>query len=173
MLCWFLLYGRVVQLYIYTYTLFFRFPSHLGHHGALSCVPCAVRQVLISCLFFMWWCIYVDPNLPVRPTPLFPLGNCKFVFYICRSISPLQISSSVPFLQIPHISDMIRYFQPRKLMCLSRLIFSLLLLNKCAAIYWTLYNLDFIWTLYNFQNTHKYFAILVDTVLQIFPQYAT
>ena len=39
------------QLYVYIYPLFFGFPSHLGHHRALSGVPCAIQQVLISYLF--------------------------------------------------------------------------------------------------------------------------
>ena len=39
----FLLYSKVNQLYIYIYPLFFGFPSHLGHHRALSRVPCAIQ----------------------------------------------------------------------------------------------------------------------------------
>ena len=35
----FLLYSNVNQLYEYIYPLFFRFPSHLGHHRILSRVP--------------------------------------------------------------------------------------------------------------------------------------
>ena len=38
--------------HIYIYTLFFRFPSHLGHQGSLSRVPCAIPWVLISFLFY-------------------------------------------------------------------------------------------------------------------------
>ena len=34
--------------YIYTCPLFFGFPSHLGHHRALTRVPCAIQKVLIS-----------------------------------------------------------------------------------------------------------------------------
>ena len=41
--CYFILYSRVNQLYIYTYPLIFGFPSHLGHHRALSRVPCAIK----------------------------------------------------------------------------------------------------------------------------------
>ena len=33
---------EVNQLHICIYPLFFGFPSHLGHHGALSRVPCAL-----------------------------------------------------------------------------------------------------------------------------------
>ena len=39
MLCESLLYGKANQLYVHTYPLFFGFPSHLGHHRALSRVP--------------------------------------------------------------------------------------------------------------------------------------
>ena len=106
MLCQFLLCSKVNQSYVYIYPLFFRFPSHLGHHRALSRVPGAIHLVLISYLFYTQQCINVNPNLPVHPT----LGNHKFVLYICDSISALQISSSVPFFYIPHISDIINLF---------------------------------------------------------------
>ena len=33
--------------------LWFSFPSHLGHHRALSRVPCAVQQVLMIYLFYI------------------------------------------------------------------------------------------------------------------------
>ena len=36
MLCWFLLYSVVNQLYIYIYILFFRFYSHIGHSVQFS-----------------------------------------------------------------------------------------------------------------------------------------
>ena len=36
MLCYFMLYSEVNQIYIYIYPLFFGFPSHLGLHRALS-----------------------------------------------------------------------------------------------------------------------------------------
>ena len=42
MLCKFLLYSKMNQLYIYIYPLFFGFPSHLSHHSALSRVLCAI-----------------------------------------------------------------------------------------------------------------------------------
>ena len=64
MLCQFLLYSKVNQLYTYIYPLFFGFPSPLGHHRALSRVPCALQQVLISYLFYTQsqQCIYVNLN---------------------------------------------------------------------------------------------------------------
>ena len=84
----------VIRIHI---SLFFRFPSNLGHHRALSRVPCAIQSVLIRYLFYIQQCIYVNPNLPVHPTPPSPLGNHKFVLYNCVFISALQISSTVPF----------------------------------------------------------------------------
>ena len=78
-LCQFLLYSKVNQLYIYIYSLFFGFPSYLGHHRALSRVPCAIKLVLISYLFYTQQCIYVNPNLPIHPTSSFP----PWYPYIC------------------------------------------------------------------------------------------
>ena len=91
-------------LFIHTY-LFWGFLSHLGHHRALSRVPCAKQQVLISYLFYIRWCIYVSPNLPIHPTAHFPLQYP----YICSlhlclvSISALQVRLSILFFQIPSI----------------------------------------------------------------------
>ena len=54
--------------------------------------------------------MYVCPNLPFQPTPhSLPLVNLSLFFYICDSISVLQIDSSVLFFLIPHISDIIWY----------------------------------------------------------------
>ena len=41
---------------------------------------------------------------PSHHKPPFPLGIHIFVLYVCVSISALQIRSSIPFFQIPHIS---------------------------------------------------------------------
>ena len=42
MLCYFLLYSKVNQLYTHIYPPFWGFPSHLGRHRALSRAPCAI-----------------------------------------------------------------------------------------------------------------------------------
>ena len=52
MLCQFLLYSKVNQLYVYIYPLFLGFSSHLGHYRALSRVPCAIQQILIRVWIF-------------------------------------------------------------------------------------------------------------------------
>ena len=68
MLCQFLLYSKMNQLYIYL--LFFRFYSHMGHFGDLSRVPCAIQQVFIKHLFYVQQYVYVNPNLPIYPSRL-------------------------------------------------------------------------------------------------------
>ena len=98
MLCQFQVYNKVNQLYIYIYPLFFRFFSHIGHYTVLSRVPCAIHQVLVSYLSYIQQCVYFNPNLPIYPSPSLPPGVHKFVFYICNSISVLQVSSFAPLV---------------------------------------------------------------------------
>ena len=100
MMCQFLLYSKVNQLYIYIHPLFFGFPSHLGHHRALSRVPCAIQQVLISYLFYTQYqqCIYVNPNLPIHPTLV-------SVVYICQFQSPNSSHPRFP-PQYPYVCSL-------------------------------------------------------------------
>ena len=65
--------------YMYTYIRYLLDlpPTHLGRHRAPSCTPCAVQHVPTSYLFYTWLCIYVKPNLPIRPTLPF-LALCPF-----------------------------------------------------------------------------------------------
>ena len=92
MLCQFLPHSKVNQLYIYIYLLFFGFPSHLGHQRALSRVPCALQQVLISYLFYTQQCIHVNPNLPIHPTPLPPM---VYIRLFSTSVSPFLLCKQV------------------------------------------------------------------------------
>ena len=68
--------------FVYTYPLFFGFPSHLGH----SQFPLVILYIVVVCT-----CQSRFPN------PSHPLGVHTFVLYICVSISALQRSSSLPF----------------------------------------------------------------------------
>ena len=43
MLYLFQVYSKVLQLYIYIYSFFFRFFSHIGYHRILSRIPCAIQ----------------------------------------------------------------------------------------------------------------------------------
>ena len=91
--------------YINIHPLFFGFPSHLGHHRSLSRVPCAIRKVLISYLFYTWQCCMCQSQSPVSSH----IGIHMFVLYVCVSISALQIGSPVSFCQIPYPCTKIRY----------------------------------------------------------------
>ena len=75
----FLLYSKVNQLYVFIHPLFFGFPSHLGHHRALSRVPWAIQQVLISYLFYTIVYIYLNPSLQIHPiSPSLLVSLCLF-----------------------------------------------------------------------------------------------
>ena len=82
--------SKVNQPYTYIQLFFFGFPSHLGHHSALSRVPCVTQQILISYLFYTQQCIYVNPNLPIHPTPPSPLVSIHLfstsvsLFLLCK-----------------------------------------------------------------------------------------
>ena len=95
--------AECVCAYVYMYPFFWGFLSHLVHYRTLSRVICAIQQVLISYLFYTQCCVILIP-ISQFILPLFsPLGVHTFVRDICVSISVLQIGSSVPFFQIPHI----------------------------------------------------------------------
>ena len=57
---------------------FLRFLPHDCHYGGLSRAPCAIHQVLISLLFYTQQSAYVNPNLPVYPSPSLPLVTIEF-----------------------------------------------------------------------------------------------
>ena len=60
-------------------------------------------------LFYRQQSIYVNPNLPIYPAVICPLGIHTFVLCDCDCIYALQIGSFVPFFQIPYICINIRY----------------------------------------------------------------
>ena len=76
MLCHFLWYSKVDQLYIYIYSLFFRFFSHWGHYRILSRLPCAIKYCLTFLFFFFFW---------------FP-GSIHQLSWHARSLVPFQVS---------------------------------------------------------------------------------
>ena len=47
--------GSPLYSYMYISALFFGLHSHLGHQTALSRVPCAIKQVLLSSLYSTWY----------------------------------------------------------------------------------------------------------------------
>ena len=59
-------------------------------------------------IYFIYSSVYMSiPTFQLIPSPDSPPGSHKFVFYICNSISVLQVSSFVPFFYIPHVSNII------------------------------------------------------------------
>ena len=79
--CQLLLHGKMNQPYIYIYPFLFGLASHSGHHSALSRVPCAIWQVIISYPFYTQYqqCKYVHPNLPIPST--LPVSPLTFHFF--------------------------------------------------------------------------------------------
>ena len=75
---------------IHTYiSIFFRFFSLIGYYKILSIVPCAIQWVLVVYLFYIQYCVSINPKFLIYPSPPSPFGNHKFVFYACESISVL------------------------------------------------------------------------------------
>ena len=75
-------YSHMTRPYLYFLFFFFFLPFSFSFIGVQlfynvvlvstvqrSGVPCAMQQVLISYLFYTDQCIYVNPNLPIHPTP--------------------------------------------------------------------------------------------------------
>ena len=97
MLCQFLLYNKVNQLYICIYISSYRlpllspsyppYPTPLGGHEAPSYVAAS------HYLFYIWQCIYVNATLSLCPSLSFPLP---------MSSSPFSTSVSL-FLSCPQV----------------------------------------------------------------------
>ena len=105
MLCWFLLYSKMNQLYVQL--LCFRFFSHIGHYTVLSIVPRSLQQVFIGYLFYTQWNVRVNPTSQFITPSLSHLVTISLFSYISDTIFIWYTSSFVPFFKIPHISDII------------------------------------------------------------------
>ena len=60
----------VYVIYIYVYTLLFRFFTYIGYYTVLSGFPCAIQQVLVIYLFYIQQQVYITPNLLIYLCPL-------------------------------------------------------------------------------------------------------
>ena len=80
----------------------FRLSQRTGFEFPVSCT-CTGRLFHIQC------CICFRVTVSVHPSLSFPYCAHKSVLYVCLSIAPLQIGSSVPSLKIPCICVNIQY----------------------------------------------------------------
>ena len=97
-------------------------PTHVGSHRAPSWAPCAIQQVPTSYLFYAWQCIYVYPNLPIRPTLPFPPVSTRRFSISTSLFLPWKQVHLLPFFYIPHVCVNIQY-----------LFFSLWLTSLCMT----------------------------------------
>ena len=100
MLCWFLLYNNVNQLYVYICPLPLNPPSLQPPNPSKSSQSTAelpVTRQLPTSFSFTHGSVRVSASLLIRPILCFPLCVDKSIFYIYISIPDLQIGSSVPF----------------------------------------------------------------------------
>ena len=103
---WFLLYNKVNQLYMYTYIASLLYlPPTPTPPPWVTTEPWAERPVLYSRLplavcFTHGKCVNAD--LTVRPTFPRPYPHSHMAI-LCISIPALELSSSLPFFQIPHM----------------------------------------------------------------------
>ena len=86
MLCHFLLYSIVNQLYIYIYVLFFRVYSHVGHQSTEQGALCqTVSSYQLSVLYIaVCICQSQSPNLSILPSQ--GIVIFFFFFYPCTAI---------------------------------------------------------------------------------------
>ena len=93
--------AKYIYIYIYLSPLFFGFPSHLGHHRALSRVFPELYSQFSLIIYFIHSISSVYMSIPISqfipPSSFPPLVSIHFFLYVCVSISALQIRSSIPF----------------------------------------------------------------------------
>ena len=110
MVCQFLLYNKVNQLYLYIYPhipYLLHLPPTLPippvqvvtKHRADLC-SCAMQLLPTSYLFYIWQCTYVHATLSLRPSLPFPLPG---------SSSPFSMSASL-FLSCPQVHQNLFFF---------------------------------------------------------------
>ena len=114
MLCQFLLYNEVNQLYVYLYPLPLGPPSPPTPFPPIQVITehRAELPVLYGrfplAIYFTHGSVFMSNLISqfIPPSPQPHVHMC--ILYVCVSIPALQIGSSVPFFQIPHICLNIR-----------------------------------------------------------------
>ena len=95
MLCSFLLYSKVNQLYAYIYPI----PFHLDHHRALKAFPVLHRQFsLVICPIPSINRVYMSiPLSQFIPSPFSPFDIYVLVLYVCISIISWMLISCMNY----------------------------------------------------------------------------
>ena len=66
--------------------ILFRLLSRIDYYIILSRIPCAVHQVLVDFLFYIYLCMCINPKLLIYPLPYVScFGNHKSVFEVSES----------------------------------------------------------------------------------------
>ena len=108
----------------HTYTpisSFFVFPSHSGHHSALSRVPCAIQYVSLA-IYFIHSINSIYVSISVFPTAHpSPLGIHMFVLFICVCLPWLLLISIPGFSSLPTDSLSCMYSSSKFIFCSSQL----------------------------------------------------
>ena len=74
------------------------------HRRTLSRAPCVKQQLPTSCLFYIWWCMEVNPNLLIHPILLPPpprLHICSL--HLCLYCCPANRFIKYIFLDSIHM----------------------------------------------------------------------
>ena len=90
MLCWFLLYNDVKQLYIHMYPFPLGPPSHppsypSGSSQSTVLSLCTMQKVSTGCLCYVWQCTHVSPNSSHPPQPRPHISSLYLCLYSCRT----------------------------------------------------------------------------------------
>jgi len=94
------MYSKVIPLYIYTCKcIHIHISQILLNHSLLQDIVYGTLCSNRSFLFIYLICSseFANPKLLISLSPPFPLGNHKFVFYVCEFVSVLLICSFVSF----------------------------------------------------------------------------
>ena len=91
----------MILLYVYIF-IFFQIPFH---HRFLQDVLYSRSLLFISFMHSSMYMLipHISHILPIT----IPSDKHNFVFYVCESISVLEISSFILFFSISHVSDII------------------------------------------------------------------
>ena len=107
MLCQFLLYSKVNQLYVYLYPLFFGSLSHLGHYRELSqrslCNTIGTHYLIIYLIIYFIPALFF--NYSATCLPISPLFWISFPFRSLQRIElevPVQYNRDPLSYYIPH-----------------------------------------------------------------------